>query len=55
MSRARVARELGCDASTIYRWERDLCPPGLDECETLGKLYKARPAWLAFGDGPMSR
>lgn len=51
-SRAAVARDLGVDTKTVYRWETGLSKPEFDQIEPLARALSVNVDWLVTGEGP---
>lgn len=51
-SRVRLARELGMNEKTLYKYEKGTCRPSGPVMEALCNTLRVSAAWLEWGEGP---
>lgn len=54
VTQAVLARHAGVNPSTVSHWVTGRREPDLDTINVVAGFLRVTPAWLAFGEGPMS-
>jgi len=50
-SKAELARAVGVDTKTVYRWEHDKAEPGSSQIDPLARALGVSIIWLLTGEG----